>query len=237
MNHNLKEIENNMTDIKVLNNILERRYSCRSFLPKQVKQEIIEEILNIAQKIPSWCNAQPWTVTVCSGKALKELSNNLLAEASKGIEGPDIAFPLEYNGIYQARRKECGLQLYNSVGIQKGEQSKAIMQMHENFKFFGAPHVAIITSEKSLGTYGAIDCGAYVTAFTLAATALNINTIPQAAIASLSDIVRSTLKIPIKKSIVCAISFGYENSKHPINNFRTSRSNINEVVEWVDKQI
>lgn len=226
-----------MNDIEVLNNILEQRYSCRSFIQKPVKQETIDKILNTAQKIPSWCNAQPWEVTICSGKVLKVLSNNLLKAAYKGVESPDITFPAEYNGIYRERRKECGLQLYNSVGIQKGEASKAIEQMHENFKFFGAPHIAIITSEKSLGTYGAIDCGAYVTAFTLAATALKVNTIPQAAIASLSDTVRSTLKVPAEKSIVCAISFGYENSKHPINNFRTSRSNINEVTKWVNEKI
>ena len=222
-----------MNDIEILNDILERRYSCRSFIKKPVKRETIERILNIAQKIPSWCNAQPWKVTICSGKTLKVLSNNLLEAAAKGVESPDIAFPIKYRGIYRERRKECGLQLYNSVGIQKGETSKATQQMHENFKFFGAPHVAVITSEKTLGTYGAIDCGAYVTAFTLAAAAMNVNTIPQAAIASLSNIVRSTLKISTEKNIVCAISFGYENKEHPINNFKTSRSNLNEVTKWL----
>ena len=222
-----------MNDIEILNDILERRYSCRSFIKKPVKRETIERILNIAQKIPSWCNAQPWKVTICSGKTLKVLSKNLLEAAVKGVESPDIAFPIEYRGIYRERRKECGLQLYNSVGIQKGETSKATQQMHENFKFFGAPHVAVITSEKTLGTYGAIDCGAYVTAFTLAAAAMNVNTIPQAAIASLSNIVRSTLKISTEKNIVCAISFGYENKEHPINNFKTSRSNLNEVTKWL----
>ena len=63
---------------------------------------------------------------------------------------------------------------------------------------------------------------------------MNISTIPQAAIASLSNVVRKTLNISNKKDIICAISFGYENDKHPINKFRTSRAKLSEVVNWVD---
>lgn len=223
-----------MDEKKALNNILDRRFSCRSFTNKPVSRKIIEDILSTAQKIPSWCNAQPWTVTICSGKILNNLSNKLLEAADKGKTNSDIPFPVKYEGIYRERRKECGLQLYNSVGIEKGDHHKAKLQMHENFKFFGAPHAAIITSEKLLGEYGMIDCGAYITAFTLAAAAQNINTIPQAAIASFSSIVRNTLKISANKTIICAISFGYEYPNHPINRFRTSRSNISETTLWLD---
>ena len=225
---------NKMNDKQILDNILERRYSCRSFLETPVEQKTIKEILRISQKIPSWCNAQPWEVTICSGSAIKTLSKNLLHESSKNQIHSDLPFPLEYEGIYRERRKECGLQLYESVGIKKGEAEKALIQMNENFKFFGAPHAAIITSERSLGAYGAIDCGAFVSAFTLAASSMNISTIPQAAIASLSNVVRKTLNISNKKDIICAISFCYENDKHPINKFRTSRAKLSEVVNWVD---
>ncbi|MFL2811259.1 MAG: nitroreductase [Paracoccaceae bacterium] len=223
-----------MNDKQILDNILERRYSCRSFLQTPVEQQIIEEILRISQKIPSWCNAQPWEVIICGGSAIKTLSKNLLLENSKNQYHSDIPFPLEYKGIYRERRKECGLQLYESVGIKKGETEKAFLQMNENFKFFGAPHVAIITSEKSLGTYGAIDCGAFVSTFTLTAASMKISTIPQAAIASLSNVVRETLNISNEKDIICAISFGYENAEHPVNKFRTSRAKLSEVVNWID---
>jgi len=223
-----------MNEKETLNNILEKRYSCRSFLNKPVKQTIIKEILRLSQKIPSWCNAQPWEVQICSGTAVKALSKKLLNEYKSSKVCSDIPFPIKYQGIYRERRKECGLQLYNSIGIKKGDTQKAKLQMKENFKFFGAPHVAIITTEKSLGTYGAVDCGAFISAFTLIASSMNINTIPQAAIASLSNVVRESLDIPCGKDIVCAISFGYENSTHPINKFRTSRAELKEFVRWID---
>ena len=56
-------------------------------------------------------------------------------------------------------------------------------QALENFNFFGAPHVAIITTDEALGVYGAVDCGGYVTSFMLAAQALGVATVPQAALA------------------------------------------------------
>lgn len=32
----------------------------------------------------------------------------------------DIPFPTQYAGDYRDRRRACGLQLYDSVGIEKG---------------------------------------------------------------------------------------------------------------------
>ena len=63
-------------------------------------------------------------------------------------------------------------------------------QALENYNFFGAPHVAIIHTDEPLGIYGAIDCGAYVGNFMLAAQALGLGTIPQAALARHSELIR-----------------------------------------------
>ena len=54
-------------------------------------------------------------------------------------------------------------------------------QMMRNYALFDAPHVAIVTAPAELGAYGAMDSGGFVTAFTLAATALGVATIAQAA--------------------------------------------------------
>ena len=65
----------------------------------------------------------------------------------------------------------------------RGDKMAYAKQALENFNFFGAPHVAIIHTNEPLGIYGAIDCGAYVSNFMLAAQALGLGTIPQAALA------------------------------------------------------
>ena len=102
----------------------------------------------------------------------------------------DFPFPREYRGVYLQRRRESGFQLYNSLGIPRGDKAAYARQALENFNFFGAPHVAIVHTDEALGVYGAIDCGGYVTSFMLAAQALGVATVPQAALAFHSEVVR-----------------------------------------------
>lgn len=104
--------------------------------------------------------------------------------------------------------------------------------MMQNFSLFGAPHCAIVSSPAELGAYGAMDCGGFVTAFTLAAQALGVATIPQAAIASYSPFLRRYFQIPEDRLILCAISFGYSDTEHPANSFRTDRAALPEIVDW-----
>jgi nitroreductase len=145
---------------------------------------------------------------------------------------PDIPFPREYRGIYLERRRECGFQLYESVGVSRGDREGSSRQAQENFRLFGAPHVAIVTTEEALGSYGALDCGAYVANFTLAARSLGVATIAQAAIAAYSPFVREFFGLPTERQIICGISFGYEDQQHRANSFRTSRASLSEVITW-----
>jgi nitroreductase len=102
--------------------------------------------------------------------------------------------------------------------------------MLENYRFFGAPQAVVITTPKELGAYGILDCGAFVTAFMMAAEAKGIATIAQASIAEMSDIVRETLDIPEDRDVLCAISFGYSDAAHAANQFRTERAPLDEVL-------
>lgn len=105
--------------------------------------------------------------------------------------------------------------------------------MMENFSLFGAPHCAILTSPAELGAYGALDCGGFITAFSLAAQALGIATIPQAALAAYSPFIHRYFDIPGDRKFLCAISFGYADNEHPANSFRTGRADLNEIAQWL----
>ena len=217
---------------KALNALLDERYSCRGFLEDKVPQDTIKAIVSTAQKVPSWCNSQPWQLSVCSPEKTQELAKTLTEAAIGGIHSPDIAFPERYQGIYKERRSICGWQLYDAVGVMKGDREGSFKQMMENYRFFGAPQVAIVSTPKELGAYGALDCGAFVTAFTLAAQGHGVATIPQAAIAGMCSLVRKELSIGKDRDILCAISFGYEDKDHPANQFRTTRAEVEEVIAW-----
>jgi len=213
---------------------LSNRYSCRRFKQDAVPIDLIHKILTAAQKTPSWCNTQPWDVHVVSGEALQTLSGKLEKQAASGVTpNPDFLFPERYEGDYRDRRKVCGLQLYKSVGIEKGDTDRTRDQALENFRFFAAPHVMFLTVPSELGVYGAVDCGLYVSSFMLVANELGVATIAQAALASYPDVVRDALNIGKERYLVCGISFGFEDTTHPINGYRTEREPIASVVRFI----
>ncbi|HZN86940.1 MAG TPA: nitroreductase [Burkholderiales bacterium] len=220
-------------EFDVLDRLLQRRHSCRGFLPRPVPRQVIERILTTAQRTASWCNAQPWQVHIVSGETLEALRIELPAGARSGKPAaPEVDWPREYRGIYLTRRRECGWNLYRATGVQKGDREGAARQALENFTFFGAPHVAIVSSDEALGTHGVMDTGAWVSNFMLAAAALGVASIAQAALASYPDILREHLEIAADRRIVCGISFGFEDTHHPANGFRTSRAPLDEAVRW-----
>lgn len=211
------------------------RYSCRGFLPEPLPRSTIDRILTIAQRSPSWCNSQAWQLTVGSAAATDRARRALLAHARQGLPPtPDLPWPREYRGVYLQRRRECGFQLYAAVGVARGDQEGADRQRLENFRFFGAPHVGILTTEEPLGTYGAIDCGAYIGLFMLAARACGVASIAMAALAAYPDFWRREWGLDPQRRVVCGLAFGIEDAQHPANGFRTRRAALDEVVRWVE---
>lgn len=221
-----------MSDFDAFDRILSARHSCRAFLPDPVSQDVVQDIVTAAQKVPSWCNAQPWQLTITSGAATDRFRDALYAHALQNSPNPDYEWPKGYPGIYNERRRACGFQLYDAVGIEKGDRAASAKQMMENYRFFGAPHVAIVTSPADLGTYGGVDCGGFVAAFTLAAQAKGLGTIAQAAIAAQAPFVRDHFDIAADQLILCAISFGYADETRPANQFRTARAAASDVIDW-----
>lgn len=180
-----------MPAIEDLERLVGQRRSCRAFQSDPVPRPIIERLLGAAQRSASWCNSQPWQVVVTSGEGTRRLREALQAAVRDGVlPRPDFAFPREYVGVYQERRRESGFQLYESLGIARGDRQAYGRQASRNFAFFDAPHVAIVTSAEALGTYGAVDCGGYVATFLLAAQALGLGAIAQAALAMQSPILK-----------------------------------------------
>lgn len=211
------------------------RYSCRGFLPDPLPRATIDRILTIAQRSPSWCNSQTWQLTVGSAAATERARSALLAHVRSGAApAPDLDWPREYRGVYLQRRRECGFQLYAATGVARGDKEGAERQRMENFRFFGAPHVAIVSTEEPLGTYGAIDCGAYVAMFMLAARACGVASIAMAALAAYAPFWREHWGLDPQRRVVCGLAFGLEDPAHPANGFRTSRAPLADAVQWID---
>ena len=218
---------------EALDEFLASRWSCRAFLPEPVVRSRIEAILTSAQKTASWNNVQPWKLVIASGAETEALRALLTERAEAGeVDAPHFDFPPKYEGVAQARRRDCGFRLYEAVGVERGDKAAYARQSLRNFAFFDAPHVAIVTTDAAMGVYGAVDCGAYVSTFMLAARAHGVGTIAQAALAMHSDAIAAHFGLPDEQRIVCGISFGYPDLDHPVNQYRVPRATLEEVVDW-----
>jgi nitroreductase len=225
--------ENVRPDIDVLEGLLLDRHSCRAYTGTKVPQELIERILSASQRSASDCNIQPWRIIVLSGAALNRLRDAMYERAASGAAPVWDIPPIEqYTGVYQERRRECGWLLYGAVGVQKGDRIASGKQALENFRFFGAPHLALLTTHASLGARALLDCGGYIASFLLAAQALHVAAVPQASIAYRADVIREQLALPQDQYVVCGISFGWAQEEHAANSYRTTRARVQDVVEF-----
>jgi nitroreductase len=227
-------------ETNVAEKLVTTRYSCRSYLAQSVPHETILRILTAAQQSASWCNSQAWQLYITEGAgterfraALSQHAAQQMGESTVPKSSPDIPMPDRYVGMYGDRRRECGLALYASLGISAGDRVASRHAMLRNFSFFGAPHIAIVTTPRDLSAYGAVDCGSYLSTFMIVARAHGVATIAQGAIAVYSAFVREHFQIPVDRLVLCGISFGYDNLKEPVNGFRTRRARLDDVVTWI----
>ncbi|WP_200940195.1 nitroreductase [Aeromicrobium sp. Root495] len=209
-----------MTDLDVLETLLEERWSCRGFTDEPVDRPTIDRLLTIAGRTPSWCNTQPWNVVVTSPPETAALRDAMGADERLGS---DIEFPAKYEGVHAERRRESGWQLYEATGVAKGDREASAAQMMRNFEFFGAPHLLVLTTSRSLGPYGAVDCGLFVDTFLLAVQAAGLGACAQAAVAMRSDFLHEYLGLDEDRQVVCGISFGHPDQDHATNGYRTTR--------------
>ena len=108
-----------MRDFHMLESLLAQRHSCRAFLNRPVERALVERVVETAQKVPSWCNSQPWQLIVLSHAETNRLRDRFAA-ADVATPNPEVTFPERYIGAYKTRRSECGWQLYDAVGVKKG---------------------------------------------------------------------------------------------------------------------
>ena len=211
--------------------ILEQRYSCRSFKKEAVEQEVLEGIFLTAQQSPSNCNVQPWQVLVVSGKKKDELKNKLIQTVMQQQKpNPDFNWNVAYTGEHRDRQFGSANALYTAMDIGREEKQKRQMAMLRNWAFFDAPHVAFFTLDKYLDIMGAVDIGIYAQTLSLLLQEQGISSCMQGALGQFPDPVRDMFDLPEERGILFGMSFGYANEDAKVNATRTDRAELGESV-------
>ena len=210
--------------------ILQRR-SVRGFKPDLIPKETLEQIFQLAQQSPSNCNVQPWQVMLASGDECDRLREKMQHAFSTGqAMNPDFASLPKFEGNMRSRQVECAQALYGAMGIERGDKIGRMKATAKNYDFFGAPHVLFIGMKKDFSPSIAVDVGMYAQTLMLLMTANGIASCAQASTAYYPDIVREFFQEDEGLGILFGISFGYEDASVDANNARTTRAQIDEVV-------
>jgi len=212
------------------------RQSIRQFLTMPVPVETVRAILDDAKWAPSGTNTQPWRVVVVTGETKKQLSDALLdLRQQNAPSSPDyFYYPQNWREPYLSRRRECGLALYQSIHIEKHEIEKRLVAWNRNYTFFDAPVGLIFFIEKKLEKGSWLDCGMFIQNVMLAAMGHGLGTCPQASIAEYPDTVRNVLNVSNDWHVICGMALGYPDFSAEINQYRTSRVEVDEFTSWMD---
>lgn len=203
------------------------RHSVRGYLEKEVPQDVMNRIFEIAQQAPSNCNVQPWKVYVASGE-LKERLRRQMVEATAGdvTPNPDYPYRGDFEDEYRTRQVECAVALYSKMGIGRGDKEGRMRAVLRNFEFFDAPHIAFLGMNPAFGTTVAIDVGMFAQSLMLTMVAFGLHSCPMGTMRNYPDMVREAFQIEDGTKILFGISFGYEDSDVVANETRTTRDDI-----------
>ena len=201
-----------------------KRRSVRGFLDKEVPQQVINRIFEIAQQAPSNCNVQPWKAYVASGELKESLKKKMYENTTNKVSpNPDYSYTNSFENEYRTRQVECAVALYTKMGIGREDKEGRMRAVLRNFEFFDAPYIAFIGMDPSFGTTVAVDVGMWAQTLMLTMVAFGLHSCPMGTMRNYPDLVRQAFDVGDGTKILFGISFGYEDSALPANETRTTR--------------
>jgi len=215
---------------------IRQRHSTRAFLDRPVELSTIQTILDTARFAPSGVNTQPWQVAVVTDETKQQLQNAFLAEFEAGNRGQmDYGYyPDEWHPPYKQRRVTTGKQLYGALNIERQDKERQKAQWAANYRAFDAPVMLIFLIDQSLNTGSYFDYGMFVQNIMLLAEEAGLATCSQGALGEYPQIIRQQLDYDENKLILGGMAIGYEDTNHPVNQYRTEREAIENFTKFFE---
>lgn len=97
------------------------RQSIRYFTNQQIAPDDLKEIIQLAQRTPSWANSQPWQVYIATGQTLEKIKAHHLAAAQQGVSG-NSDFPVAHRTQWGNRPRktwQSGAKNFNHILVTK----------------------------------------------------------------------------------------------------------------------
>jgi nitroreductase len=214
---------------------MKQRKSIRSFKSDPVPKKVLEEIMELALRAPSWANTQPWDFAIVSGNKLEEIRRTYIQiwdEASR----TDLARPQGFPEPYNSRRQALGRRDAEAMKrVKEGEDWRRTLSSN----LYGAPCVIYIYTgrdfcfqEEGMNIWPVFDCGLIAENIMLLAVKYRLGTLPAIQLVKYPDVLRKLLGLPDSKLMVLGIAIGYPDLDFPLNQVYSQREPLDRIAIW-----
>jgi len=216
--------------LESFSHLVHGRHSVRAFLPDPVADSVLHQIVQSARQAPSGANLQPGAFVQVRGQARARLSADIVAAFRAGQqEVEDYAyFPKPMPALLRRRQVAAARALYGALGLEREDRSGRDRQFERNFAFFDAPVALLVTIDRDFGSGGYMDLGMALYGLMLAARAQGLATCAIGAMASYPSMIRRSLGLDERSTIVCGMAIGYADAAAPVNQTRTTRCDLDD---------
>lgn len=212
---------------------IKTRKSIRAFKPDPVPQDVIRDIIEQAQRAPSWADTQPWEFAIVTGAKLKAIQEGFI---ERGMQDPtsEVARPYEFPEPYMARIRALAPKDRKEMTEDEMKERMLI-----NFKHYGSTTCiyllvdkTIIYQDKGVNVWSMYDSGSAVQNIMLLAVSKGLGTIAQAQAVVYPDIIRKHVAIPANKLIALGIAIGYPDKDDPGHQMDTAREPLDKIATF-----
>jgi len=213
---------------KVVNN----RHSVRDFSDQPVSETIIREIVQLAQRAPSWVNSQPWKVYAAMDDPLQEIKTAFQQNNLKELDSqPD--FPVMHRDDWsfdtQANMKQWRHEIVHLFD-NFDDAHEAMTDASETLDH--SPVILYITIPKNSSLWSVFDAGSFAQTLMLAAKDKGLDTIPTYNSVRYPNDVRELLNIPDDEILAVGISLGYPQDAR-INTYHSPREPVDDILKFI----
>ena len=212
---------------------IKTRKSIRSFKPDPLPRDVIRDIIEQAQRAPSWADTQPWEFAIVTGAKLKAIQNGFV---ERGMQDPasEVARPYEFPEPYMARIRALAPKDRSEMTEEEMKERMLI-----NFRHYGATTCiyllvdrSILYQDKGVNVWSMYDSGSAVQNIMLLAVSKGLGTIAQAQAVVYPDIIRKHVAIPANKLIALGIAIGYPDKDDPGHQMNTAREPLDKIATF-----
>ena len=209
------------------------RHSVRKFLPKEVPEKVLREIMTVAQRAPSWENSQPWGAYIATGEVLNQIRKVWIEKNEKKIKGYADMSPGHRTNFSKQGQKNME-DFMKDVG-EFANDPKLDKFWRANVELFNSPAIVYLTLPKGHTKWSIYDLGGFGMSIMLAAKDYGVDSIPAYELVKYPDVLRKYAKVPDDEDIIVGISLGYEDDSNIMNKYRSTRLPLDQVCHFKSK--